>query len=143
MTVNASSGDPFAVEVLDPASCWAMLRANRVGRIAACMDGHPEIFPVTYVVDDESIVFRTAAGTKLAATRDAEVAFEVDSYDAAEGSAASVIVAGTSREIVDGDEWDHAVELPLFPWLVAPMAHFVRITPGSVSGRRFRAPYAG
>ena len=76
-----------------------MLRANRVGRIAACMDGHPEIFPVTYVVDDESIVFRTAAGTKLAATRDAEVAFEVDSYDAAEGSAASVIVAGS----VEGD----------------------------------------
>ena len=57
--------DPFAIEVLDPTSCWAMLRANSVGRIAACLDGHPQIFPVTYVVDGESIVFRTASGTKL------------------------------------------------------------------------------
>ena len=100
--------DPFAIEVLDPESCWAMLRANSVGRIAACMDGHPQIFPVTYVVDGESIVFRTASGTKLSATRDAEVAFEVDSYDSPHGVASSVIIAGRAGEIVDADEWDHA-----------------------------------
>jgi len=135
--------DPFALEVLDPTSCWAMLRANSVGRIAACLDGHPQIFPVTYVVDDESIVFRTAPGTKLSATRDAEVAFEVDGYDSSHGVASSVIIAGRAREIVDADGWDHAASLPLFPWLAAPMGHFVRITPASVSGRQFRAPYAG
>jgi hypothetical protein len=135
--------DPYAPEVLDPTSCWAMLRANSVGRIAACLDGHPQIFPVTYAVDGESIVFRTASGTKLSATRDAEVAFEVDSYESSHGVAASVIVAGRAREIVDDEGWDHALSLPLFPWLAVPMGHFVRITPASVSGRRFRAPYAG
>lgn len=133
--------NPYAVEVLEPASCWSMLRSSRVGRIAACVDGHPHIFPVTFVVDGESIVFRTARGTKLAATSDAEVAFEVDSYDETTGTAASVIVAGRAKEIVDADEWEDALVLPLFPWLVAPMGHFVRITAAEVSGRRFRAPY--
>ena len=94
------------------------------------MDGHPQIFPVTYVVDGESIVFRTAAGTKLAATRDAEVAFEVDSYDASHG----VGVQRHRRREVEGDRRRRRVgSRPLScrcsRGSSLPMGHFVRITP--------------
>ena len=124
------SEDRFAVEVLDLGSCWAMLRANSVGRIAACVDGHPQIFPVTYVVDGESIVFRTASGTK--AVRPVMPRSRSKSIATIQPTplASSVIVAGTSMEIVDADEWDHAQSLPLFPWLAVPMGHFVRVNAG-------------
>jgi nucleotide-binding universal stress UspA family protein/nitroimidazol reductase NimA-like FMN-containing flavoprotein (pyridoxamine 5'-phosphate oxidase superfamily) len=132
-----------AVEELSAATCWEVLTSSRVGRLAVCSSGSPRIFPINFVVDEHTIVFRTAPGTKLAGVRNSSVAFEVDDYDADTGQATSVIIAGTATEITDADEWDRALELPLFPWHVAPKGHFVRVTPDTVSGRRFRAAYAG
>ena len=69
------------IEVLSTKECWELLRDSVVGRLAVTVDGRPDIFPVNPVVDHGSIVFRTSAGTKLAATKGHEVAFEVDGYD--------------------------------------------------------------
>ena len=135
--------NPAEVDYLDAEACWQLLRSIRVGRLAVCVDRRPLIFPVNYVVDGTSIVFRTAPGTKLAAARDAFVGFEIDDYDARSQTASSVVVSGRATEIADDDEWDHALGLPLFPWDVVPKSHFVRIDPDEVSGRRFRAVYAG
>jgi nucleotide-binding universal stress UspA family protein len=140
---DRSREDPFAVEELTPAACWELLGSIRVGRIAVCMDGSPRIFPINFVVDRETVVFRTAPGTKLSAARNAEVAFEVDDYDATSGHASSVIITGRATEVTDADDWDYTLGLPLFPWHLGPKAHFVRITPDEITGRRFRAPYAG
>ena len=74
-----------------------MLRSMTVGRLAVCADGRPRTSPIDFVVDGESIVFRTEPGTKLSEARDAEVAFEVDDYDATSGQASSVIVTGRRR----------------------------------------------
>jgi nitroimidazol reductase NimA-like FMN-containing flavoprotein (pyridoxamine 5'-phosphate oxidase superfamily) len=53
-----------------------------------------DIFPVNYTVDGESIVFRTAEGSKLTeVTINDEVLFEVDEYTATD--AWSVVVRGT------------------------------------------------
>jgi nitroimidazol reductase NimA-like FMN-containing flavoprotein (pyridoxamine 5'-phosphate oxidase superfamily)/nucleotide-binding universal stress UspA family protein len=131
-----------AVEELTTAACWSVLGAARVGRLAVCMDGSPRIFPINYVVDEQTIVFRTAPGSKLDASRNATVAFEVDDYDVDSGQASSVIIEGRASEINEAAEWDRALGLPLFPWHVAPKGHFVRITPETMSGRRFRAAYA-
>jgi nitroimidazol reductase NimA-like FMN-containing flavoprotein (pyridoxamine 5'-phosphate oxidase superfamily) len=131
-----------AIEELTPSECWELLASTRVGRLAVCVSGRPGIFPVNFVVDDETIVFRTAAGTKLSALTNVHVAFEIDDYDAHSGHASSVIVDGRAAEITDGGGRDRALGLPLFPWQVAPKGHFVRITPHTVSGRRFRAVYA-
>ena len=131
-----------AVEELTPAACWSVLGAAQVGRLAVCADGSPHIFPINYVVDEQTIVFRTAPGSKLAASRNADVAFEVDEYDVDSGQASSVIIEGRAAEITEAADWDRALELPLFPWHVTPKGHFVRITPDTVSGRRFRAAYA-
>ena len=53
-----------AIERLDPEECWALLGQMNVGRLAVLVEGHPDIFPVNYVLDGQGIVFRTGAGTK-------------------------------------------------------------------------------
>ena len=130
-----------AIVELSTAESWGLLREQLVGRLAVLANNHPhpEIFPVNYIVDHGSIVFRTAEGTKLAAAVDRPVAFEVDGYDPASGEAWSVVVNGTAREVNKLDEVIDALDLPLFPWHAAPKPRIVRIEPDLISGRRFHA----
>lgn len=123
--------------VLREHESWALAREAVVGRLAVVVDDHPDIFPVNFVVDGGSIVFRTAEGTKLAAAVDAPVAFEVDGYDPVSGNAWSVVVKGTVRELKSLYEVLDAVELPLHTWHSAPKPRLLRIVATSISGRRF------
>jgi len=96
----------------------------------------PDIFPINYIVDRGTVVFRSAEGTKLAATLMGRgVAFEVDGHEA--GEAWSVVVKGHAVEIAQMHEIFDAVDLPLFSWQAAPKPRFVRIEPVDISGRRF------
>jgi nitroimidazol reductase NimA-like FMN-containing flavoprotein (pyridoxamine 5'-phosphate oxidase superfamily) len=128
--------DPTIVE-LDEHQCWELLRSQEVGRLAVAIANHPDIFPVNFVVDHATIVFRTAEGTKLAAAVLGEsVAFEIDGE--ADGEAWSVVVKGRAVEIERMYELFDAVELPLYPWHAAPKHRYVRILPEMITGRRFR-----
>ena len=51
--------------MLSEEECWRLLMSNDLGRLAIVVDGWPEVFPVNYPSQVGSIVFRTAAGTKL------------------------------------------------------------------------------
>jgi uncharacterized protein len=127
------------VEVLDPGECWSLLRTSVVGRLAISIANHPDIFPINYVVDHGTIVFRTAEGTKLAgAVLGTGVAFEVDGLDTEAGEAWSVVAKGRAIEIKALHELFDAADLPLFPWVAGPKHRFVRIVPDEVTGRRFR-----
>ncbi|HEY5662538.1 MAG TPA: pyridoxamine 5'-phosphate oxidase family protein [Ilumatobacter sp.] len=129
---------PDGMEELGAAECWGLLRREEVGRLAVSIADHPDIFPINYLVDGESIVFRTAAGTKLAAAVLGKgVAFEIDGYDPIAGDAWSVVVKGHAKEIEQMLEYFAADDLPLFPWHAAPKPNIVRITPDLVTGRRF------
>lgn len=128
-----------AAEVLSVSAAWALMRQEVVGRVCVVVEEQPDIFPVNFLVDHGSIVFRTAAGTKLAAAIGKPVAFEVDSYELSNGEAWSVVVKGTAREVVRLHELIDSLELPLFPWHAAPKPQVVRIEPTMISGRRFRA----
>lgn len=121
--------------ILDGRECWELVRASEVGRLGVVIDGAPDIFPVNFVVDHGTVVFRTAPGAKMVAAIDAPVAFEVDGEVA--GEAWSVVIKGRAEEIARNDELFDAAELPLYPWNIAPKHRFVRIVPESVSGRRF------
>ncbi|MEP7034493.1 MAG: pyridoxamine 5'-phosphate oxidase family protein [Dermatophilaceae bacterium] len=125
-------------EELTAAESWALLRLAVVGRLAVVVDERPDIFPVNHLVDRGSLVFRTAAGTKLAGALGHWVAFEVDGYDLETASAWSVVVKGNAREVTRLYDVLAAFELPLFPWHSSPKAHFIRIEPESVTGRRFQ-----
>jgi uncharacterized protein len=130
--------DRFGVTILDPRECWEQLHHADVGRVAISVGDRPSIFPINFVVDRETIVFRTAAGTKLSeAVPGRTVAFEADGYDADAGEAWSVIIQGRAIEIERMHDVFDALALPLFPWHAAPKHHFVRIEPDEVSGRRF------
>lgn len=122
---------------LSASESWALLREAVVGRLAVVVDGQPDIFPVNYLVDHGSIVFRTAEGTKLTGSIGQPVAFEVDAYDPGRGDAWSVVLKGVAREVHALSEVLDALDLPLFPWHAAPKPRIVRIEPDVVSGRRF------
>ncbi len=127
--------DPTTVD-LDEHQCWELLRSQEVGRLAVAITNHPDIFPVNYVVDHATVVFRTAEGTKLAAAVLGEsVAFEIDGE--ADCAAWSVVIKGRAIEIERMYELFDAVELPLYPWHAAPKHRYVRILPEIVTGRRF------
>ena len=109
-----------------------------MGRLAVSIRDHPDIFPINYVVDRGGVVFRTAEGTKLAASvLGRGVAFEIDGLDPDAGEAWSVIVKGHAVEIERMYDVIDALALPLFPWHASPKNRFVRIDPVEVTGRRF------
>jgi nitroimidazol reductase NimA-like FMN-containing flavoprotein (pyridoxamine 5'-phosphate oxidase superfamily) len=132
------SVDRFGTEVLETNVCWQLLRDSEVGRLAVSITDHPDIFPVNYVVEHGTVVFRTAEGTKLAASvLGRAVAFEIDGYDPDGGDAWSVVIKGHATEIERMQDVFDALDLPLFPWHASPKHRFVRIEPFDISGRRF------
>ena len=126
------------VDELSESACWALLRTTSVGRLAVWAHDHPDIFPINFAVDHGTVVFRSAAGTKVsAALSDSPVALEADGYDEETAEAWSVVVKGSAEEIGTGQELLDTIELPLFPWQAGGKGRFIRIVPTTTSGRRF------
>ena len=130
--------DRFGMTILDQHECWELLRGEEVGRLAIAITGHPDIFPINFLVDHGAVVFRTAEGTKLAgAVLGVAVAFEIDGFDADAGEAWSVVLKGRATEIEAMQDVFDVLDLPLFPWHASPKHRFVRIVPEELTGRRF------
>lgn len=124
------------VAALTDEQCWEHLYTQELGRIVTQAHGVLDIFPVNYVVDDGSLVFRTAGGSKLfELTINDEVLFEVDDYTTQD--AWSIVVRGHARRLDTAEEVAHADTLPLTPWIPTLKYNYVRITPTSISGRTF------
>jgi hypothetical protein len=107
-----------------------------IGRLAVVVDGEPDIFPINYVVDHGTIVFRTDTGRKLSAAANRPVAFEADGYDTSDATAWSVVVHGVGTEIREMDDVIDAMGLPLDPWQEGRKARFMRIMDSAITGRR-------
>jgi nitroimidazol reductase NimA-like FMN-containing flavoprotein (pyridoxamine 5'-phosphate oxidase superfamily) len=124
---------------LDREECLDLLRQANVGRIGVTIEALPVILPVNYVLIDDCIVFRTVAGTKLAAaTRHAIVAFEVDSYDLDGVAGWRVLAVGRSALATDPTLVEKAQAASLEPWAVhhAPQ-DLVQVETTRLTGRRF------
>lgn len=119
---------------------WRMLRENSLARLALTAAGEIDIFPVNYYADGQTLLLRTAPGTKLVElTVNSRIAAEIDGFTDVE--AWSVVVKGTARRLELQAEIDEADEAPLVPWIPTLKYVYVRVTPTSISGRRFeRAP---
>lgn len=124
--------------------CWEMLDAAGLGRLAFRIVDEVHITPLNFVVDERTLLFRTAEGSKLlAAEMGTQVALEVDELGG--GTARSVVVRGTARRLPE-DEAGWADLFDLSPWVVAPPKYeVVEILPEVVTGREFRlvTPEAG
>lgn len=128
------------LEVLDEEQCRTLLQSRDIGRIAFSAEGAPEIFPVNYVADGSTVVFRTADDTRLMKSLKTRVAFEVDDWDPATGVGWSVVVKGVAEEITTGIDpfamalRDHKV-VPLAP---GARETWIAVYPSVITGRRFR-----
>lgn len=126
------------VEELAPEECWDLLRADGVARLAVVADGAPEIFPINYVVNRGTIVFRSGLGTKVSGALEGRaVALEIDGHDPGTATAWSVVVKGGAESVRPGHALMEALQLPLFPWQEGVKDRFVRVVPTTVTGRRF------
>jgi nitroimidazol reductase NimA-like FMN-containing flavoprotein (pyridoxamine 5'-phosphate oxidase superfamily) len=126
-------------EQLAPSECWRLLRTSSVGRIAFVDDRTGiEVFPVNFVVDHGTIVFRTAAGTKLSGVADRPaVVFEVDGDD--DAGRWTIVARGRAEPIDVRREVIEAFDIELSTWHASAKPYFVRIVPVEVDGRRFSA----
>ena len=125
------------VEILSERESWDLLGGMSLGRLVTAVDDEAHIFPVNFAVQNRTILFRTAAGTKLiSAAINNHVLFEADDHNAAEGW--SVIVQGVARTLRTDEELAEADRAQLLPWTATSKTHYVRVSPVRVTGRRFR-----
>ncbi|TFV58082.1 pyridoxamine 5'-phosphate oxidase family protein [Mycobacterium sp. PS03-16] len=124
------------VRILPESECWNLLSSVSLGRLVTSVDDHPEIFPVNFVVQHRTVLFRTAEGTKLVSTAiNRHVLFEADEHNVAEGW--SVVVKGVAAILHSPDDIAEAERGQLLPWTATAKQHYVRIRPLNVTGRRF------
>jgi nitroimidazol reductase NimA-like FMN-containing flavoprotein (pyridoxamine 5'-phosphate oxidase superfamily) len=115
--------------------CWEMLRATEFGRLAFHLAGEVHLTPINYAVDHDTLLFRTAEGSKLlGVVMNPDVAFEIDEFD--EHHARSVVVRGVARRLEE-DEEHRAESVPLRPWVTTLKYDVVEIRPTEITGRSF------
>jgi nitroimidazol reductase NimA-like FMN-containing flavoprotein (pyridoxamine 5'-phosphate oxidase superfamily) len=129
------------LEVLGRDECLSLLAADDFGRVVVLHGHTPAIFPVNYVLTGGAIVFRTDPGTKLDAGPRAPACFEIDAVDRTTRVGWSVVATGRLEEVTryDSKTWSRVHTLPLEPWAGGEKAHWMRLVPDRVSGRRISA----
>ena len=138
MRFNRTMADNSSpISVIPEDSCWGYLASQEVGRLGVSTNDLPEIFPINYYVDGESIIFRSAEGSKMhQMALNQNVVFEVDGWQ--EDGGWSVMVKGTAEVITDEDELARARKAPLLPWVPTVKTNFIRILPTiEITGRLF------
>ncbi len=134
MTPQTEAAGP--VTVLSDDESWYLISGVRLGRLFSNHTATTEIFPVNFVVQRHTILFRSAEGTKLFSTlMNDHVLFAADDHGVAEGW--SVIVRGTAELLYGSDDIQEAEQAGLYPWIPTRKLRYVRITPTEVTGRRF------
>lgn len=126
-----------SMTVLSEDESWHLLASMALGRLVTCLEGQPAIFPVNFVVQRRTVLFRTAEGAKLfSAVMNNRVAFEADDHNVSEGW--SVIVTGRARVLYTTAEEEEAERAQLLPWTATLKRRYVRVLPSEITGRRFR-----
>ncbi len=122
--------------MLSNTECWQLLSGRSLGRLATSIGGQPEIFPVNFVVQNHTVLFRSAEGTKLITiVINNLVAFESDDHDNAGGW--SVIIKGNAHILETFADIQEAEDADLRPWIPTLKQRFVRIVPSEITGRRY------
>ncbi len=121
-------------------ACFALLRDADIGRLVVCSEeSGVDVFPINFVVDRGTLLFRTDEGTKTRLIRaGASTAVEIDDHDDVEGVAWSVVAKGRCHVIERFDEMVEALDVPIQPWLPDGKHLILRLEPDEVSGRQFR-----
>lgn len=133
----ASGSPPRRFSSLPSTECVALLQSHTIGRVGWNTVDGPQILPVTYVLRDGSIIFRTTPYGALSELRNVrQVAFEVDEFDVVTRTGWSVLVRGTAKAATNPDElselWE---EQDPIPWAAGARTLFIIISTDRLSGR--------
>src|SRR5262249_35137355 len=98
--------------------CLRLLAAESIGRVAVVDGRAPLIFPVNYARDGETIVFRTAPGTKLRVGPGSHGCFEIDGFDRDAHTGWSVVAGGRLEEVdqYQSSTWERLQHIDIAPW---------------------------
>jgi hypothetical protein len=139
----ARSARPTGAELveLDRGTSLRLLATSAIGRVIFTDGALPAAQPVTYLLDHEEIIFRTANGSKLAAaTRNAIVAFEVDEIDSVNRSGWSVLGVGHAYEVTDPQRLADLADSTPRPWVPGPLPHTTAVPLQRLTGRQLSEP---
>lgn len=128
---------------LTRAECVGLLREGGVGVVAFDRGYGPELLPVTYAADADSLLFRTGTGSRLALeAHDHLVAFETHGLEPARHDGWSVVVRGTA-DVHDGASTPSA--LTVEPWARGEhgVSITIALTLSQITGRRLNPAPAG
>jgi hypothetical protein len=137
---SARIDEDATLDELTHRECLELLATQSVGRLAVPQGRQgPLVVPVNYVLDGETILFRSGYGAKLRGAVIRPVSFEVDSIDEATRTGWSVLARGRAQEI----HGRHARGGPPEPWMPGDKPYLVRLTIRTLTGRRIGRPEGG
>jgi nitroimidazol reductase NimA-like FMN-containing flavoprotein (pyridoxamine 5'-phosphate oxidase superfamily) len=137
LTAAADRAATVDLVELDEAECLRLLAGGVIGRVVFTDAALPAAQPVTYLLDGEEVVFRTAGGSKLAAaTRGAVVAFQVDEFDPHMRTGWTVLGIGEAYEVVVPERLAELAERMPEPWAPNRTAHTIVVPLQRLTGRR-------
>lgn len=144
------------MEPIDQTEAMQFLTESMVAHIGVVTDGEPYVTPMSFVVDENRILFRTKPGKRFEAIdANPAVCIEVSHFDETTGDWISVIVRGKAKERADDETTSRAIGLllekyeavvgtPLGHGGLQPMATFPHVIEvpideisGMTSGRGF------
>jgi nitroimidazol reductase NimA-like FMN-containing flavoprotein (pyridoxamine 5'-phosphate oxidase superfamily) len=127
---------PGRLTEMPAGECRDLMGSTSVGRVALVDEDGPVVLPVNYVLDGDTVLFRTSPANSIARhLDDSSVAFEVDEFDDYTQSGWSVLVRGVAS-FEETDELARDERPRPVPWVDGVRTLLVRITPTSISGRR-------
>ncbi len=90
------------------------LAAAQVGHLAVIDNGKPYVTPMSFVLQEDTILLRTGFGRRLEAIRaNPDVCVEVSHFEAETGDWTSVVAEGRAHEVDDAEVEATAVQLLL------------------------------
>jgi nitroimidazol reductase NimA-like FMN-containing flavoprotein (pyridoxamine 5'-phosphate oxidase superfamily) len=147
---GSASPDPGAadrrvVELLSEADSLALLASRKLGRLVYTSRYGLTALPVTYRVDDGSVVLGTWDPVLFdedlrtgIAHAEYHVAVEADQIDVDAREGWFVLVQGAAHHLDTDEERAPFIDAGLEPWVEGVPAHFIRVNPTSIWGNRTR-----
>lgn len=125
------------IEKLSEESTWSIIRGNQIGRIASAREGAPDIYPVSYLVHDWKIFFRTGPESRL--RRD--TAGKLIAFETAEQTPetfSSAVCLGVLSVVTDADVVAKLDKLVIVNFSNDEDCIWLMLTPQELRGRKLR-----
>jgi len=133
------------LDILGDDECMELLASTRLGRLIYSSRYGPTALPVTYTIDDGSVVMGTwdpvlfdedlRTGIEQA---EYQVAVQVDHIDVEAREGWFLLLRGAAHHLDTEAEYESFVDAGLEPWIEGIAAHFIRVNPTSIRGNRIR-----